>query len=403
VSELTTIEGGITAPAGFQAAAVNAGIKSSKPDLALLVSDLPAVAAGTFTTNKVAAAPVHLCRVRLSADLSRAVIINSGNANACTGAQGMIDATKMGRLAAEQLSVPEDSVFVCSTGTIGVPMPMDKIASGIKKVTPALSPDGGDAAAKAIMTTDTVDKQIALQFQAGGVTVTIGGMSKGSGMIEPNMATMLGFLTTDAAVDRESLQNCLSLAVAESFNRISVDADQSTNDTVLMLANGAAGNDTLSETHPDWDIFVKAVKKAAMHLAMSIVKDGEGATKFITVVVNGAASVSDARTAARSIANSELVKTSWNGVEPNWGRVVAAVGYSGADMREDLMEVHYDDLCAVRNGVAADDATFEELSAVIAKESFIVRVELNLGDETDTVYTCDLSKEYVDINARYMS
>lgn len=397
------IDGGITAAKGFSASGVHAGIKKKNADMALVVSDLPATAAGVFTSNAVQAAPVRLCRERIGRDSARAILVNSGCANACTGPAGMDDARKMAKLAADRLGVDEMDVFVCSTGTIGTFLPMDKIAAGTAAAAEALSPDGGNDAARAIMTTDTVDKQEAVELEAGGARIRIGGMTKGAGMIEPNMATMLGFLSTDAAVTPAALQACLRTAVDASFNRISVDGDQSTNDTVLLLANGAAGGRTLDEKDPDWEAFASAVREVATRLAMRIVRDGEGATRFVTVTVKGAVSAEDARKAARAIANSLLVKTSWYGGDPNWGRVMDAVGYSGAAMREEDVEILYDDLCAVRNGLANPDIGESELAAVLAGKEFTVTVDLHGGDGVDTVYTCDCSEEYVKINSEYMT
>lgn len=401
MNDFVAIDGGVTAPKGFTASGVHAGIKGSKPDLALIVSAQTATVAGTFTTNRIQGAPVKVCRERLTGKKARAIVVNSGNANACTGRQGLADAERMGLIAAQQLGIDEKMVFVCSTGTIGVPMPMDKIEAGINMAASALSDDGGDSAARAIITTDTVDKQVALEISIDGIPVRLGGMAKGAGMIEPNMATMMAFLTTDAAVEQEALQDCLSSAVADSFNRISVDGDQSTNDTVLFMANGAAGNSPLDEKHAEWNVFTRAVDELTKQLAARIVRDGEGATKFVTVTVSGAASLEDARKAARAIANSLLVKTSWYGGDPNWGRIMSALGYSGADVKENLVEISYDGVCAVRNGLAAIETSRKDLEKVLGQTSFSVNIELNLGDETDTVYTCDCSEEYVRINSKY--
>ncbi|MFO7871004.1 MAG: bifunctional glutamate N-acetyltransferase/amino-acid acetyltransferase ArgJ [Kiritimatiellia bacterium] len=403
MKKLKHINGGVTAPAGFTAAGVSAGLKH-KPgalDLALVVSERPAAAAGTFTTNRVKAAPVKLCRQRLKTGTGRAFVINSGSANACTGERGMRDARETAEFAAKCLGVQEEDVFVCSTGTIGVPLPMEKVTAGIEKAAGQLSKKGGENSALAIMTTDTVDKQTAVQVEIDGVTVTVGGMAKGSGMIEPDMATMLAFLTTDAGVEPAVLQRCLSETVRVTFNRISVDGDRSTNDTVLALANGAAGNRTLDEKHPHLPVFAEALKSAAATLAEKMVRDGEGATKFVTVNIRGAVSDSDAEKAAKAIADSLLVKTSWYGGDPNWGRVAAAAGYSGAEMNEELIEIFYDDLRAVKNGTASGEVSEEQLAAVLAKDSFEVTVNLHLGGGECAVYTCDCSHEYVDINSKY--
>jgi len=315
----------------------------------------------------------------------------------------MVDARRMAVLTADAVGVDVKNVLVCSTGTIGKRMPMAKIESGVPAAVNALSRAGGDAAAKAIMTTDTVDKQVAVELEIDGVPVCIGGMAKGSGMIDPNMATMLAFITTDADVDRESLQECLSLAVKASFNAITVDGDESTNDTVLMLANGASGAPRLDQAHPSWGVFCDAVQAVCSELALKIVKDGEGATKLVTVTVGGAESDQDAGLAASAIANSLLCKTAWFGGDPNWGRVIAAVGYSGAAVDPAKVDIAFDDLVAVRNGQMAEDVTLADLEAVYAKESFSIGVNLNLGAGVDTVYTCDCSYDYVKINAEYMT
>jgi glutamate N-acetyltransferase/amino-acid N-acetyltransferase len=401
MESLARIEGGITAPKGFTAGSASAGIKGKKPDVAVVFSETQAALAGTFTTNRVQAACVKLCRERLGTGRARAIVVNSGNANAWTGPQGIQDARQMADVAADALGVDAGDVCVCSTGTIGVPMPMDKVESGIRTAAGALSPEAGADAARAIMTTDTVPKEAAVETTIAGTPVRIGGMAKGSGMIEPNMATMLAFLTTDACVEQGALQACLSGAVDRSFNRITVDGDQSTNDTVLLLANGAAGSEMLTPDHADWPVFEQAVCEVTLDLALKIVKDGEGATKFVTVTVTGAASDEDAQKAARAIANSLLVKTSWFGEDPNWGRVVDALGYAGAQVAEERVDVCYDNACAVKHGVANAEVSTKELEAVLKQDAFSVTVDLHLGQGTDTVYTCDCSYDYVKINAEY--
>ena len=400
-----TIEGGVTAPKGFKAASVRAGIKESRKrdDLTLLVSDTPATIAGTFTSNRVKAAPVHLCERHLIWGQAQAVIINAGCANACTGDQGIADAEKMVELTAQTLGIAKNLVFVCSTGTIGIPLPMNKIESALPGLAKAVSVEGGKAAAEAILTTDLVKKEIAVTLTVDGQTVTIGGIAKGSGMIAPNMATMLAFITSDATVDQRSLQDCLRHAVDHSFNRIIVDGDESTNDTVLMLANGAAGNQLLHKKHPEWKKFCHAVDTVTRELAKMIVRDGEGATKFVTVTVAGAASRHDARVVARSIAKSPLVKTAWNGGDPNWGRILAAIGYSGARVDGNRVDITFDKVLAVQGGKAAEGSSLKDLEEVYAQKEFSVHVELHSGKSEYTVYTCDLSKEYVAINAEYMT
>lgn len=404
-TDQTFIEGNITSPAGFKAATLRAGIKESRKrdDLALIVSDTPATVAGTFTSNRVKAPPVKLCERNLIWGQAQAIIINAGCANACTGEQGFQDAERMAELTATALNIGKNLVFVCSTGTIGIPLPMNKIEAAIPSLALALSPQGGPAVAEAILTTDLVKKEVAVTLSINGKTVTLAGITKGSGMIAPNMATMLAFITTDAAVDQRALQDCLRHAVDLSFNRIIVDGDESTNDTVLMMANGAAGTELLQKKHPDWKKFCHAVETLCHELAIRIVKDGEGATKFVTVTVNGAATRHDALLAARAIAKSPLVKTAWNGGDPNWGRLMAAIGYSGARIEESRINITFDEVGAVQGGKAADGSSLKALEEVYAKKAFTVKVDLQAGKASHTVYTCDLSKDYVAINAEYMS
>lgn len=399
------IEGGVTSPLGFRAATIRAGIKESRKrdDLSLIVSDVSATVAGTFTSNRIKAPPVKLCERNLIWGQAQAIIINAGCANACTGEQGFRDAERMAELTADALNIAKNLVFVCSTGTIGIPLPMNKIESALPALTKALSPSGGAAVADAILTTDLVKKEVAVTLTIDKKRVTIAGITKGSGMIAPNMATMLAFITTDAAVDQRAMQDCLRHAVDLSFNRIIVDGDESTNDTVLMMANGAAGTALLQKIHPEWKKFWNAVLKVCHELAIKIVKDGEGATKFVTVTVTGAATRHDALVAARTIAKSPLVKTAWNGGDPNWGRLMAAIGYSGARFEESRINITFDDVCAVQGGIAANSSSLQALEQVYAKKEFTVLVDLQSGKSHHTVYTCDLSKDYVAINAEYMS
>ncbi len=396
------VEGGVTAPCGFRACGVAAGIKyQNRKDLALLVADGPAAVAAVYTTNKVAAAPVQVDRERTRGGVAQAVVVNSGCANACTGATGLANAVEMARLTAEALGVEERLVLVCSTGVIGVNLPMERIAAGVRAASAALSRTGGHDAACAIMTTDTVDKQVAVELEIDGKTVYIGGMCKGSGMIEPNMATMLGFLTTDAAVHPKALDQALRESVELSFNRVVVDGDRSTNDTVILLANGAAGNQTLTPYHPQWQYFVDALTRVCLELGKKMVLDGEGATKFVTVRVKGARTREDAQKAARAVSKSALVKTSWFGIDPNWGRVIAAVGYSGAEVDDQRAQIYYGEICAYDQGRVADKEQLKDMQDVMRKRAFDVTVNLNLGDGDDTVYTCDFSYDYVKINAEY--
>jgi len=403
--EFSGIDGGVTAASGFRASGVCAGLKASAPDLALLVSGAPAAVAGVFTTNTMQAAPVRLCRDVVAGGMAQAVVINSGCANACTGADGMARARAVAAAAAEALGIDTRHVLVCSTGTIGKRLPVEKIQQGMGPAVAALSASGGPDAARAIMTTDTVDKQYAVSLEIEGRRVTVGGMCKGSGMIAPNMATMLAFITTDAAVAPAALQRCLAATADRTFNRISVDGDTSTNDTLLILANGAAmaGMPALDESHPAWGEFSQAVEAVARELSYRIVRDGEGATKFVTVTVAGAMTPADATRAAKAIANSMLCKTAWFGGDPNWGRVICAVGYSGAQVDPDRVDITFDELAAVRDGQMAAGVAFKDLEEVFARKTFEITVNLNLGEAVDTVYTCDCSYEYVRINAEYMT
>jgi glutamate N-acetyltransferase / amino-acid N-acetyltransferase len=396
------IEGGVTAAKGFRACGVEAGIKyQNRRDVAMVVADRPATVAAIYTTNKVAAAPVQVDRERTVSGRAQAVVINSGCANACTGETGLKNAREMARLAGEALGIEESLVLICSTGVIGVNLPMERIASGVKLAADALSPTGGNDAAHAIMTTDTVDKQYAVTLEIDGKCVSVGGMCKGSGMIEPNMATMLGFVTTDAAVEAKALDQALRIASNKSFNRVVVDGDMSTNDTVMVLASGVAGNATLNEKHPQWQDFVDALTTVCIELGKKMVMDGEGATKFVTVRVKGAKTVEDAQKAARAISKSALVKTSWFGLDPNWGRVIAATGYSGAQVDDQKAQIYYGDICAYDQGRVADKALLKAMQDVMRNRAFDVTVHLNLGSGEDTVYTCDFSYDYVKINAEY--
>jgi glutamate N-acetyltransferase/amino-acid N-acetyltransferase len=399
-----SVEGGVTAAAGFRAAGVAAGIKyKNRRDLALIVSDVPAAAAGVFTRNAVQAAPVRLCRQRLARRPSaRAILVNSGNANACTGAAGRRDAERMAALAAGALGIPARDVLVCSTGTIGIPLPMPVIARAIPQAAHALSPAGGPEAAAAILTTDTRPKQIAVRFRAGPATVTLGGMAKGAGMIAPNMATLLVFLTTDAAVAPRALQTALAEAVDGSFNRITVDGDQSTNDTVLLLANGKAGGPMLRPGRSGWDAVRRALAHVTRELALAVVRDGEGATKFVTVATRGAATLADARAVSFAVANSLLVKTAWFGADPNWGRIMAAIGYSGAAVRPESVAIRFNGRPAVRRGRPAG-ATHAELRAEYLKSEIRIDIALGMGRASFEAYTCDCSDAYVRINASYMT
>jgi glutamate N-acetyltransferase/amino-acid N-acetyltransferase len=387
---------------GFKFSAVEAAIKKpDRLDLALIYSEEPAAVAAVFTTNKVKAAPVLLDEERVKAGSCRAVVVNSGNANACTGAQGLEDALVTARLVAEQLGVAEESVLVASTGVIGVPLPMDRLAGAIPELSRTLGHGSLDKVAAAIMTTDTFPKLEARQGDIGGVPYTIAGVAKGAGMIMPNMATMLAFLVTDAAVDPQFLQETFRVGVDRSFNAISVDGDTSTNDTALIMANGQAGNTTLAAGSPDAARFTALLDDILLSLAKQIVRDGEGATKFVEIRIKGAVSDADAKRAAMAVANSLLVKTAFFGQDANWGRIFAAVGYSGAELDQSRAELFFDDVRMVKDGAFAGGEAEAQGTEVLRRKEFTVTVDLKLGDGEAVVYTSDLSYDYVKINADY--
>jgi len=423
------IEGSITTPQGFRAAGVFCDIKrlgtgkgsnkGQKRDLMLIASDRPATVAGMFTTNQISAAPVKASIPRASKARAQAIVSNSGNANACTGKQGMKDALAMISLTAKTLALPEQDVLVCSTGRIGVPMPMDNVVAGISDAAGKLSPsrESGANAAEAIMTSDSVSKEVAVRIHIGGKPVIIGGIAKGAGMIEPGMspsgkrpasrplyATMLGFITSDVAVSSPVLKKALREAVALTFNRITIDGDMSTNDTVLMLANGMAENAKIKSLQtPEGKLFQAALKLVCRTLAKKIVSDGEGVTRVVTIRVSGAVSHADADRAARWVGNSVLVKTSWFGGDPNWGRIIDALGYSPAKIIEEKVDIGYsapaakDITWSLRRGLPAA-VDFATLCACVAPAEFDLHIRLNIGRGRATVYACDLSEEYVDFN-----
>lgn len=404
MSTVKIITGGVCSAKGFRAAGVAAEIKyKGRNDVALLVADAPCAAAAVFTTNKVAAAPVLYDREVVAGGKIQAILANSGCANACTGAQGLRDAKFAALVTAGELGIDPKHVLVASTGVIGRPLPMDRLLAGMRAAKASLGRTAahGLAAEKAVMTTDTRPKQACATVVIGGKKVTVGGMAKGSGMIEPNMATMLGFLTTDAAATPAMLRRALKLAIAKSFNSLVVDGDESTNDSVFLLASGAAGNAPIARGGADFEAFRAALEAVCVSLARQMATDGEGATKFVTVTVKGAASEKDAARAARAVAKSPLAKTSWFGRDPNWGRVLAAVGYSGAAVEDMKAEVFYDGVWAFRRGEVADEKQLAKLAKVLKKDAFEVVVDLHLGNGESSVYTCDLSLDYVHINADY--
>jgi len=454
------ISGSIVAPRGFLASGVFCDIKrlgtgkgsnkGQKRDLALIVSEVPATVAGMFTTNQVCAAPVKVCIERVKKGIAQAIVVNSGNANACTGKQGMRDAREMTEIAAKAISwegrhvavpkirdsgtqslpkIPAEHVLVGSTGRIGVTLPMENVKRGILEAARLLgySSRHADQAAEAIMTSDTRPKQIAVEFKLGGETVRIGGICKGAGMIQPGMsatgarpaalhATMLCFITTDVAIEAKTLQAALQEAVAQSFNRITVDGDMSTNDTVLVLANGLAGNKNIEHrtSNTELRIFQTALNHVCLELAKMIVRDGEGVHRVVTVRVNGAKTVADADAAARAVANSPLVKTSWHGGDPNWGRIIDALGYSPAKIVEEKVDIGYSMpaapafakkastrqgkiLWSLKRGQPTK-AAFKQLCAAVAPKEFDLHINLNLGKAIAVIYAADLTEEYVNFN-----
>jgi glutamate N-acetyltransferase/amino-acid N-acetyltransferase len=385
-------------PKGFRCAGVSAGIKpAGVKDMALILSDPPANVAGVFTTNQVCAAPVKVCREHLAHGRGRAIVMNSGIANACTGSAGMEAAAAMAAETARLAGCDPREIYVCSTGKIGPQLPLDRIMPAIAALVESAAPEAVEDAAEAMMTTDTRPKITSAEIEIGGAAVRITGMAKGAGMIEPDMATMLAFLTTDAAIGQAPLQHALKQAVDRSFNRISVDGDQSTNDTVLLMANGAAGTPLTDEASSDWSIFTAALEKVCFDLAMMIVHDGEGADRFVTVHVKGAASVADAESAARAVANSMLNKTAWAGTKPDWGRIMDAIGYSDARVVEERVDIFYDGVQAVTGGCRSEVSP-EELIKVVSQTDFAINIDLHTGEGEATVYTCSCTEEYVRIN-----
>jgi len=400
MSKIKTMKGGVTAAKGFLAGAVFAGIKASnkgREDMALIASEVPAVAAGVFTTNRVKAAPVRVSKAHLKAKVARAVLLNSGNANACTGPCGIAAAKTLTAGTAEVLGCATSQILVCSTGRIGVALPVEKMKAKLPDLAARLSAKGGLEAAKAIMTSDSFAKEYALEVRAPGGTFRVGGMAKGAGMINPNMATMLCVVTTDAKISKGTLQNALHHASERTFNRITVDGDMSTNDTVLALANGAAGGVSIKTGTADHALFLEALNEVCLKLAHMIVRDGEGVSKFVTVQVRGASSLQAARKVAEAIANSTLVKCAWAGNDPNWGRILDAAGYCGVRIREELVDIYYDGVIAVRGGTAAPTPK-EKLVAAVTPDKFGVTVDLHQGKAFYTVYTTDLTEKYVELN-----
>jgi glutamate N-acetyltransferase / amino-acid N-acetyltransferase len=393
--------GGITAAQGFVAGGLYCGIRRVKKDIAIIQSLTPARTAGVFTLNKVVAAPLQVDKLQLQkSSICSALVVNSGNANACTGERGLNDAWDMVNTTADALNIPRDQVLVSSTGVIGQYMPMEKVTAGIRELAGILSIEGHTDAAEAIMTTDTFPKETAVKVKIGSSVITLGGTAKGSGMIAPNMATMLAFVTTDAAISTPALQRALKSANDRSFNCLTVDGDTSTNDMVLVLANGKAGNPEIREETGEYVLFQQALEYVLVKLAKMIARDGEGATKTIEVVVGGAKNEAEATQAARAIANSNLVKTAIHGADANWGRILCAVGYSGIEFDPAKVEIAFNALPVLQPNytIVLDEAQAKD---VLSRDSVVIRVDLHQGSALARFYTCDLTKEYIHINASY--
>jgi glutamate N-acetyltransferase/amino-acid N-acetyltransferase len=401
IKQWNVIPGGVTAPQGFQAAGVAAQVrKKGRRDLALISSQVPARAAGIYTQNQVQAAPVLVTKENLSTHQAQAIVCNSGIANACVGVQGRLDARTMAVCTAEALGIAPDLVAVASTGVIGMLLPMDKVTEGIREAAALLSTEGGTAAAEAIMTTDTAPKESAVRFTLRGKVATIGGCAKGSGMIHPNMATMLGFITTDADVETELLQETLRWVADRSFNCVTIDGDTSTNDMVILLANGMAGNETIKTGDSESAIFREALLEVCIKLAKMIAGDGEGATKFLEVRVDGAASEADARQLARAVVGSNLVKAAIFGEDPNWGRVICAAGYAGVPFDPNLVDIWLGDLKVAADGTGLD-FNEEKATEVLSGREVYITLNMKQGYESAFAWGCDLSFDYVRINGQY--
>lgn len=404
------ITGGVTAAKGFEAAGVSAEIKyKGRDDMAVIYSQVPCKAAGTFTTNVVKAAPVKWDQeIVKNSESVQAVIVNSGIANACTGAEGYGYCKETADAAAKYLNVAADGVLIGSTGVIGKQLPMDRVTAGVEKLAQAKSDsiEAGTNAAKAIKTTDTCEKEIAFEIEAGGKTVTIGGMAKGSGMIHPNMCTMLSFITTDAVIGKETLQHALSGDVEDTYNMISVDGDTSTNDTVLLIANGLAENEEIKEGTKDYEEFVKALHEVNEYLAKKIAGDGEGATALFEVKIIGAESKEQAKIISKSVATSNLTKTAIAGHDANWGRILCAMGYSGAQFDPEKVDLFFESKAGkiqiIENGTAVDYSE-EEATKILSQKEVTATADIKMGTETATAWGCDLTHGYIDINADYRS
>lgn len=403
VASDVALRGGVTLPLGFRAVGIHCGVKKAKKDLALIISDVPAVGAGVFTQNRVQAAPVVLSKRQIALRRAvRAIVVNSGNANACTGEHGEADARTMADVTAEALGIAPTEVLVASTGVIGEPLPMEKIERGIRTAALLLSEAEHESAAEAIMTTDTFKKVATASFEIDGRTVHIGGIAKGSGMIHPNMATMLAFITTDAAIDHQVLQALLKHSVDQTFNRIVVDGDTSTNDMVLAMANGSSGVAPLRPGTTSFETFARHLEQLLKKLALDIVRDGEGATKLVEVRVQSAATESDAVAVARTIALSPLVKTAIHGEDANWGRIIAAAGYSGVPFDPEQFEILINNVPILRKHFTVPLPN-AEANKSLSGDFIEVIVKLNVGNAEACVWTCDFSEQYIVINGSYRS
>jgi glutamate N-acetyltransferase/amino-acid N-acetyltransferase len=401
-AELQWLDGGITAVPGILAGGVVAGIKpSGKKDLALIYSSTPARAAAVFTSNQVKGAPVLVSSEHVRGGQAQAIVASSGCSNVCTGEQGVADAREMTRIVGDLLRIPANHVLVAATGVIGIPLPMDKIRAALPKLSQSLSPQGGRAAAEAIMTTDTHPKEAAVRIEVGGRPVTIGGIAKGVAMLEPHLATMLCFVASDAAIARGALAPVLKRAVDRSFNRVTVDSDTSTSDTVAIIANGLAENTPLEAGSRGIRQFAAGVDAVMAKLARMLVKDGEGATKLVAVVVRGAANGKDALHAARAVANSPLVKAAINGQDPNWGRIMVAIGKSPARVDQTKVAIAFDDEPLVERGMQKEGVRLERIREIMGLSEYQITIDLGLGRGEDRVWTCDLSEEYVRLNSKY--
>jgi len=402
------IDGGVTSPNGFLASGIYCGLKKSnlQKDLALIYSEVPAVAAGMYTKNKVKGAPIYITKEHLTNKKAQAIIINSGNANTCNGDDGLNKAKKMASLQAKELQLKTDDVLVASTGVIGVPLNIDAIKDGIPLLTEKLSKQGFDDASSAIMTTDTFKKQLALEFYIGDRKVTIGSMAKGSGMIEPNMGTMLSFITTDLSISPQLLHEALKCSVKLTYNRVSVDGDTSTNDMILILANGLAENPTITEKDENYDAFLKVLTELNTIMAKNIAKDGEGATKLLECQIIGANTEDDAVVLGKSVINSSLVKTAMFGSDANWGRILCALGYTTIDFDPEKVDVSFESHAGtIKVCEAGSSLPFDEDKAkkILNENEIIIKVNLFLGGYNAYVWGCDLSYEYVKINGDYRS